>query len=57
VASGSYRRELPHSQRDAGALIADADQHRVRKIVDYYVVNSLRGKTERIERLCGARVG
>jgi glyoxylase-like metal-dependent hydrolase (beta-lactamase superfamily II) len=43
--------------RDAGTLIADADQHRVRTMMDYYVVNSLRGKPERIERLCGARVG
>jgi hypothetical protein len=41
---------------DAGTLIADADQHRVRTTMDYYVVNSLRGKPERIERLCGARV-
>jgi hypothetical protein len=25
--------------------------------MDHYVVNSLRGKTEKIERLCGARAG
>jgi glyoxylase-like metal-dependent hydrolase (beta-lactamase superfamily II) len=43
--------------RDAGTLIADADQQRVRKMMDYYVVNSLRGKTERMEKLCGARGG
>jgi glyoxylase-like metal-dependent hydrolase (beta-lactamase superfamily II) len=41
--------------RDAGTLIADADQPRARTMMDYYVVNALRGKTERIERLCGAR--
>lgn len=42
---------------DAAALIADADQDRAWKMMDYYVVNSLRGKAERIERLCGARAG
>jgi glyoxylase-like metal-dependent hydrolase (beta-lactamase superfamily II) len=41
--------------RDAGRLIADADQPRARKMMDYYVANSLRGKAERIDKLCGAR--
>jgi glyoxylase-like metal-dependent hydrolase (beta-lactamase superfamily II) len=40
--------------RDAGTLIADADQHRAHTMMDYYVVNSLRAKPERIEKLCGA---
>ncbi len=43
--------------RDAQTLIADADQHRVRTMMEDYVANSLRGKTERIAGLWGTRVG
>ena len=39
---------------DAGTLIADVDPKRVRKMMDYYVENLLRGKAERVERLCAA---
>jgi hypothetical protein len=39
--------------RGAGTLISDAGQQRARKMMDYYVVNSLRGKTERLEKLGG----
>ena len=38
-------------------LIADADEQRARTMMGYYVVNSLRGKPERIEKLCDASVG
>jgi glyoxylase-like metal-dependent hydrolase (beta-lactamase superfamily II) len=41
---------------DAGTLIAEADQSRARKMMDYYMVNSLRGKPERIEKLCASSV-
>ena len=38
---------------DAGKLIADFDEKRVRKMMGYYVTNSLRGKAEHISGLCG----
>jgi glyoxylase-like metal-dependent hydrolase (beta-lactamase superfamily II) len=40
---------------DAGALIPDADQARARKMMDYYMTNALRGKPERVEKLCASR--
>jgi glyoxylase-like metal-dependent hydrolase (beta-lactamase superfamily II) len=40
---------------DAGKLIADVDGKRVRKMMGYYVTNSLRAKAEHIAGLCGAQ--
>jgi glyoxylase-like metal-dependent hydrolase (beta-lactamase superfamily II) len=40
---------------DARTLIATDDQQRVRKMMNYYVVHSLRAKPESIDKLCGAR--
>jgi glyoxylase-like metal-dependent hydrolase (beta-lactamase superfamily II) len=42
---------------DATTLIPDADQSRARKMMDYYVVNSLRGKPGRIKASCDVRIG
>lgn len=39
--------------RDAAKLIADDDPQRVRKMMGYYVANSLRAKPEVLERFCG----
>jgi glyoxylase-like metal-dependent hydrolase (beta-lactamase superfamily II) len=41
--------------RDARTLIPTDDQQRVRKMMNYYVVRSLRAKPESIDKLCGAR--
>jgi len=41
--------------RDARNLIAGDDPQRVRKMMEYYVVHSLRANAESIARLCGAR--
>ncbi len=41
---------------DAGELLSDFDEKRVRKMMGYYVTNSLRGKAEHIARLCGAQI-
>jgi len=42
---------------EAAPLIVDADQPRARKMMEYYITNSLRGKPERIEKLCAAYPG
>ena len=38
---------------DAGTLITDGEQQRARKMMSYYVSNILRGKAERIRKMCG----
>ncbi len=40
--------------RDAGTLISDVEQQRAKKMMEYYVDNVLRGKAERIEKMCSA---
>jgi glyoxylase-like metal-dependent hydrolase (beta-lactamase superfamily II) len=43
-------------EHDAGKLISDVDEKRVRKMIGYYVTNSLRGKAEHIAKLCASQL-
>jgi len=43
--------------RDVGAIVAESDQPRARKMLNYYMTNSLRGDPARVGKLCSAQAG